>query len=97
LTNQSIAECAKRWTDTLNPAIDRTTWTPDAVSSASLDCRDSTDISTQDEILLRAVEEHGKVWTKIVKTYFPGRTGLSAKNRFVSPSLLLLAAVDKFR
>jgi hypothetical protein len=24
-------ECAKRWTDTLNPAIDRTTWTPEAV------------------------------------------------------------------
>ena len=60
-------QCAKRWTDTLNPAIDRTTWTPDA-----------------DEILLRAVEEHGKVWTKIVKTYFPGRTGLSAKNRYNS-------------
>lgn len=35
----------------------------------------------QDELLLRAVSEHGKVWTKIVKTYFPGRTGLSAKNR----------------
>ncbi|EAU83258.1 hypothetical protein CC1G_11894 [Coprinopsis cinerea okayama7 len=60
-------QCAKRWTDTLNPAIDRTTWTSEA-----------------DEILLRAVEEHGKVWTKIVKTYFPGRTGLSAKNRYNS-------------
>ncbi|KAG5652987.1 hypothetical protein H0H81_002812 [Sphagnurus paluster] len=35
----------------------------------------------QDELLLQAVNEHGKVWTKIVKTYFPGRTGLSAKNR----------------
>ncbi|KAJ3514083.1 hypothetical protein NMY22_g14854 [Coprinellus aureogranulatus] len=60
-------QCAKRWTDTLNPAIDRTTWTPEA-----------------DDMLLRAVEEHGKVWTKIVKTYFPGRTGLSAKNRYNS-------------
>lgn len=60
-------QCAKRWTDTLNPAIDRTTWTPDA-----------------DELLLQAVNEHGKVWTKIVKTYFPGRTGLSAKNRYNS-------------
>ncbi|EKM79015.1 hypothetical protein AGABI1DRAFT_114525 [Agaricus bisporus var. burnettii JB137-S8] len=60
-------QCAKRWTDTLNPAIDRTTWTPEA-----------------DELLLRAVNEHGKVWTKIVKTYFPGRTGLSAKNRYNS-------------
>ncbi|TFK27932.1 hypothetical protein FA15DRAFT_665943 [Coprinopsis marcescibilis] len=60
-------QCAKRWTDTLNPAIDRTTWTPEG-----------------DELLLRAVEEHGKVWTKIVKTYFPGRTGLSAKNRYNS-------------
>ncbi|KAG6877499.1 hypothetical protein C0993_006601 [Termitomyces sp. T159_Od127] len=56
-------QCAKRWTDTLNPAIDRTTWTSQA-----------------DELLLQAVHEHGKVWTKIVKTYFPGRTGLSAKN-----------------
>ncbi|TEB33512.1 hypothetical protein FA13DRAFT_157883 [Coprinellus micaceus] len=60
-------QCAKRWTDTLNPAIDRTTWTPES-----------------DDMLLRAVEEHGKVWTKIVKTYFPGRTGLSAKNRYNS-------------
>jgi hypothetical protein len=60
-------QCAKRWTDTLNPAIDRTTWSSEA-----------------DERLLRAVEEHGKVWTKIVKTYFPGRTGLSAKNRYNS-------------
>lgn len=60
-------QCAKRWTDTLNPAIDRTTWSPDS-----------------DELLLRAVSEHGKVWTKIVKTYFPGRTGLSAKNRYNS-------------
>lgn len=24
-------ECAKRWTDTLNPAIDRTNWSPEAV------------------------------------------------------------------
>jgi len=60
-------QCAKRWTDTLNPAIDRTTWTPEA-----------------DDLLLQAVNEHGKVWTKIVKTYFPGRTGLSAKNRYNS-------------
>ncbi|KAF8910437.1 hypothetical protein CPB84DRAFT_1743312 [Gymnopilus junonius] len=60
-------QCAKRWTDTLNPAIDRTSWSPEA-----------------DELLLRAVAEHGKVWTKIVKTYFPGRTGLSAKNRYNS-------------
>ncbi|KAK2459912.1 hypothetical protein APHAL10511_008112 [Amanita phalloides] len=60
-------QCAKRWTDTLNPSIDRTMWTPDA-----------------DEMLLKAVAEHGKVWTKIVKTYFPRRTGLSAKNRYNS-------------
>ncbi|KAK0196045.1 Homeodomain-like protein [Armillaria mellea] len=60
-------QCAKRWTDTLNPAIDRTTWTPEG-----------------DALLLKAVSEHGKVWTKIVKTYFPGRTGLSAKNRYNS-------------
>ncbi|KAF8872752.1 Homeodomain-like protein [Mucidula mucida] len=57
-------QCAKRWTDTLNPAIDRTTWTPEG-----------------DAMLLKAVDEHGKLWTKIVKLYFPGRTGLSAKNR----------------
>ncbi|TFK36742.1 hypothetical protein BDQ12DRAFT_654112 [Crucibulum laeve] len=60
-------QCAKRWTDTLNPAIDRTTWSAEA-----------------DDLLLQAVNEHGKVWTKIVKTYFPGRTGLSAKNRYNS-------------
>ncbi|KAF8899691.1 Homeodomain-like protein [Mucidula mucida] len=57
-------QCAKRWTNTLNPAIDRTTWTPEG-----------------DAMLLKAVDEHGKLWTKIVKLYFPGRTGLSAKNR----------------
>ncbi|KAJ7587474.1 hypothetical protein C8J56DRAFT_1164962 [Mycena floridula] len=60
-------QCAKRWTDTLNPAIDRTTWTSEA-----------------DATLIRAVNEHGKVWTKIVRTYFPGRTGLAAKNRYNS-------------
>ncbi|KAF8635066.1 hypothetical protein AX15_000558 [Amanita polypyramis BW_CC] len=62
-----LTECAKRWTDTLNPSIDRSMWTPEA-----------------DDLLLKAVTEHGKVWTKIVKTYFPGRTGLSAKNRYNS-------------
>ncbi|THU95696.1 hypothetical protein K435DRAFT_839356 [Dendrothele bispora CBS 962.96] len=60
-------QCAKRWTDTLNPTIDRTSWTPEA-----------------DALLIKAVQEHGKFWTKIVKTYFPGRTGLSAKNRYNS-------------
>ncbi|KAJ7868459.1 Homeodomain-like protein [Mycena leptocephala] len=54
-------QCAKRWCDTLNPAIDRTAWTAEAVT----------------------VNEHGKVWTKIVQMYFPGRTGLAAKNRYV--------------
>ncbi len=63
---QKKIECAKRWTDTLNPSIDRSTWTPEG-----------------DALLISAVNEHGKVWTKIVKLYFPGRTGLSAKNRLV--------------
>ena len=35
-------------------------------------------------MLIRAVNEHGKMWTRIVRTYFPGRTGLAAKNRLVS-------------
>lgn len=26
-------ECAKRWTDTLNPAIDRTTWSTESVGA----------------------------------------------------------------
>ncbi len=65
-------ECAKRWTDTLNPSIDRTSWTPES-----------------DALLINAVNEHGKLWTKIVKTYFPGRTGLSAKNRSDDTPLLL--------
>lgn len=60
-------QCAKRWTDTLNPSIDRSHWSSEA-----------------DATLIRAVNEHGKVWTKIVKTYFPGRTGLAAKNRYNS-------------
>ncbi|KAJ8468221.1 hypothetical protein ONZ45_g17325 [Pleurotus djamor] len=58
-------QCAKRWSDTLNPDIDRTVWSPE-----------------EDAQLLDAVEVMGKSWTKIVKTYFPGRTGLSAKNRY---------------
>ncbi|THV07251.1 hypothetical protein K435DRAFT_643570, partial [Dendrothele bispora CBS 962.96] len=58
-------QCAKRWRDTLNPAIDRTNWSAEAM-------------------LLNAVKQHGKLWTKIVKLYFPGRTGLSAKNRYNS-------------
>ncbi|KAJ3992877.1 hypothetical protein F5050DRAFT_1811048 [Lentinula boryana] len=60
-------QCAKRWTDTLNPMIDRTRWSPEA-----------------DTLLLDAVKEHGKLWTKIVRIYFPGRTGLAAKNRYNS-------------
>ncbi|KAJ7067518.1 hypothetical protein C8F01DRAFT_668826 [Mycena amicta] len=60
-------QCAKRWGDTLNPAIDRTAWT-----------------ASQDDLLIQAVNEHGKVWTKIVQMYFPGRTGLAAKNRYNS-------------
>ncbi|KAF9067857.1 hypothetical protein BDP27DRAFT_1403600 [Rhodocollybia butyracea] len=60
-------QCSKRWTDTLNPAIDRTRWSAEA-----------------DALLLDAVEKHGKVWAKIVRTHFPGRTGLAAKNRFNS-------------
>ncbi|KAF9033961.1 hypothetical protein BDZ89DRAFT_947523 [Hymenopellis radicata] len=57
-------QCAKRWNDTLNPAIDRSVWT-----------------SETDDLLRQAVQRHGKHWSLIVKTYFPGRTGLSAKNR----------------
>ncbi|KAE9387421.1 hypothetical protein BT96DRAFT_488001 [Gymnopus androsaceus JB14] len=37
-----------------------------------------------DTLLLNAVQEHGKLWTKIVRKYFPGRTGLAAKNRYNS-------------
>ncbi|KAJ3881575.1 hypothetical protein F5051DRAFT_102092 [Lentinula edodes] len=60
-------QCAKRWTDTLDPTIDRSGWTLE-----------------QDRTLLDAVNEHGTCWKKIVKTYFPGKTGLSAKNRYTS-------------
>ncbi|KAL0578911.1 hypothetical protein V5O48_003102 [Marasmius crinis-equi] len=37
-----------------------------------------------DSMLINAVDEYGKSWTKIVQIYFPGRTGLSAKNRYNS-------------
>ncbi|KAK7449167.1 hypothetical protein VKT23_013317 [Stygiomarasmius scandens] len=40
----------------------------------------------EDALLLEAVKKHGKLWSQIVKTYFPGRTGLSAKNRYHSIS-----------
>ena len=48
---------------------------------------------------MQAVNEHGKVWTKIVKTHFPGRTGLAAKNRcarFRRTSLPLLTEFYRY-
>lgn len=38
----------------------------------------------EDRILLLAIGEYGRAWKMIVDTYFPGRTGLDAKNRYVS-------------
>jgi hypothetical protein len=38
-------------------------------------------VSNQDAKLLDAVENMGTCWTSIVKSYFPGRTALAAKNR----------------
>lgn len=38
-------------------------------------------VSNQDAKLLDAVENLGTCWTTIVKSYFPGRTALAAKNR----------------
>ncbi|GAM40805.1 DNA-binding protein [Talaromyces pinophilus] len=35
----------------------------------------------EDRILLLAIGEYGRAWKMIVDTYFPGRTGLDAKNR----------------
>ncbi|KAF5388747.1 hypothetical protein D9757_004764 [Collybiopsis confluens] len=35
-----------------------------------------------DQQLLQAVDQLGRKWTRIVKQYFPGRTGLAAKNRY---------------
>ncbi|KAE9406212.1 hypothetical protein BT96DRAFT_744806, partial [Gymnopus androsaceus JB14] len=58
-------QCAKRWKDSLDPAIDHSKW--------SLE---------EDEQLLKVVNVLGKKWTQVVKQYFPGRTGLSAKNRY---------------
>lgn len=42
----------------------------------------------QDAKLLEAVEKMGTCWTTIVKSHFPGRTALAAKNRQVLFSLL---------
>ncbi|KAF8990174.1 hypothetical protein BDZ89DRAFT_1152061 [Hymenopellis radicata] len=56
-----------RETDTLNPSIDRASWTPE-----------------RDALLISTFNKHWKLWTKIVKTYSLGRTGLSAKNRYNS-------------
>ncbi|KAF4597739.1 hypothetical protein EYR40_008204 [Pleurotus pulmonarius] len=36
----------------------------------------------EDTLLFSAVERHGRVWSTIVSQYFPGRTGLDAKNRY---------------
>lgn len=42
-----------------------------------------SDPSNKDTLLFSAVERHGRVWSTIVSQYFPGRTGLDAKNRSV--------------
>jgi hypothetical protein len=62
---RNSGQCAKRWQDTLNPAIDRSAWSTE-----------------EDAKLLDAVENMGTCWTSIVKSYFPGRTALAAKNRY---------------
>jgi len=62
---RNSGQCAKRWQDTLNPAIDRSAWS-----------------SEEDAKLLNAVVKMGTCWTTIVKSYFPGRTALAAKNRY---------------
>lgn len=62
---RNSGQCAKRWQDTLNPAIDRSAWS-----------------SEEDAKLLEAVEKMGTCWTTIVKSHFPGRTALAAKNRY---------------
>ncbi|KAF9003332.1 hypothetical protein BDQ17DRAFT_1541898 [Cyathus striatus] len=46
---------------------------------------DRTPWSKDDDAkLLAAVNNHGKKWSYIAKTFFPGRTGLATKNRFVA-------------
>lgn len=62
---RNSGQCAKRWQDTLNPAIDRSAWSTE-----------------EDAKLLDAVEKSGTCWTNIVKSHFPGRTALAAKNRY---------------
>lgn len=44
----------------------------------------------EDRRLLHAIGEYGRAWKQIVDAYFPGRTGLDAKNRYVFFSLLQL-------
>ncbi|KAJ7204121.1 hypothetical protein GGX14DRAFT_398436 [Mycena pura] len=38
----------------------------------------------QEELLVKGAAEHGRAWIKIVRLYFPRRTGLAAKNRYKS-------------
>ena len=67
------SECAKRWTDALNPALDRIV--RELQSQKQKRCPMlllTFKFDLQDELLLQAVNEHGKVWT--VLTYFPCRT-----------------------
>ncbi|RYP17056.1 hypothetical protein DL765_004755 [Monosporascus sp. GIB2] len=59
-------QCWKRWNDSLDPNIDHSPW----------------DANEQDSVLLKAVETLGRNWSDIVNRHFPGRTALSAKNRF---------------
>jgi len=66
----------------LDPTIDRTNWSAEAVRLRNkVSKKMYADIVDKDETLMRAVQEHGRLWTKIVNLYFPGKTGLAAKNR----------------
>jgi hypothetical protein len=43
-------------------------------------------------MLLLAIGKYGRSWKQIVDTYFPGRTGLDAKNRYVVILLCIVQA-----
>ncbi|KZO91179.1 hypothetical protein CALVIDRAFT_521914 [Calocera viscosa TUFC12733] len=65
--SRSGDQCAKRWTDAINPEIgnaDHSRWKPE-----------------EDALLAKGVKKHGRAWAQIVRLYLPRRTGLAAKNR----------------
>ncbi|KAE9390067.1 hypothetical protein BT96DRAFT_1002623 [Gymnopus androsaceus JB14] len=83
-------DCRKRWFARMTGDIVKGSWAAEEdaklIAAVAKHGTKWSMVATMDQILLDAVNQHGTCWKKIVQTYFPGKTGLSAKNRYTSLS-----------